>query len=126
MTILTEGKRKAEFLISEGNGYQSRDEVIVTVPANTTYEAGTIVGQITSSEKYVRHAAGASNGSQNEAGVLFPTLVNTTGSAVDYSATIIARAAEVKKTALTYEVGADAAQEIASDAALKALGIIVR
>lgn len=126
MAILTEGARKAEFLVSEANDWRSRDEGIVTVPADTTYEAGTVLGKITASGKFVRHAAGASDGSENEAGILFANLVNDTGSAVDFDATSIARDAEVNGSDLTYEVGADAAQITTSNAALAALGIIVR
>ncbi len=126
MAILTEGARKAQFLISEANGYRSREQGTVTVAGDTTLEAGSILGIVTSSGKYVRHAAGASNGSQNEAGILYENLVNTTGSAVDFTATVVVRDAEVTKTDLTYEAGADAAQETASNAALAALGIATR
>ena len=99
----------------------------MTVPANTTYAAGTILGKITDTDKFVRHAASTvTDGSQNEAGILYETLTNTTGSAVDNEAVSFARDAEVNGSELTYEVGADAAQITASNLALKALGIIVR
>ena len=126
MAILTEGPRKAEFMISEAESYRSRDEVTVTVPANTTYEAGTVMGAITASGNFVRHDAGAANGSQNEAGILFQNLVNDTAAPVDMTSTVIARAAQVKAADLIYEDGADAAQETATNAALSALGIVVR
>lgn len=126
MAILTEGTRKAEFLVSEASDWRSRDEVVVTVPANTTYASGTILGQVTASGKFTRHAAGAANGSESEAGVLFEPLVNATGSAIDYDVTNIARDAEVNGAELTYEDGADAAQVTTSNTALAALGIIVR
>ena len=126
MTILTEGARKAEFLVSEANDWRSRDGITVTVPANTTLAAGTLLGQITATGLFVRHDAGAANGSQSEAGVLYQNLVNDTGSPVDMEATNIARDAEVNGSDLTYEVGADAAQITTSNAALKALGIVVR
>jgi hypothetical protein len=126
MAILTKGKASAAFIVSESNGYRSRDDVTVTVPAATTYAAGTILGKITASGKYVRHAAGATDGSEDEAGVLYETLANTTGSGVDNASVSMARDAEVNGSELTYEVGADAAQITASNLALKALGIIVR
>ena len=126
MAILTKGKASAAFIVSESNGYRSRDDVTVTVPATTTYAAGTILGKITASGKYVRHAAGATDGSEDEAGVLYETLANTTGSGVDNASVSMARDAEVNGSELTYEVGADAAQITASNLALKALGIIVR
>jgi hypothetical protein len=126
MATLTKIQSNASFIVSESNGYRSRDDVTVTVPATTTYAAGTILGKITASGKYVRHAAGATDGSENEAGVLYETLVNTTGSGVDNASVSMARDAEVNGSELTYEVGADAAQITASNLALKALGIIVR
>ena len=126
MATLTKIQSNASFIVSESSGYRSRDDVTVTVPATTTYAAGTILGKITASGKYVRHAAGATDGSEDEAGVLYETLANTTGSGVDNASVSMARDAEVNGSELTYEVGADAAQIILSDAALKALGIIVR
>lgn len=123
MAILTEGARSAEFLISEANGYGSREEVTVTLPEGG-YSSGTILGKITASSKYVLHAAGASNGSEDETGIL---LMSFEGAAAgDVSATIIARNAEVRQADLTYEDGADAAQIATSNAALSALGIAVR
>lgn len=126
MTILTEGPRKAEFMISEAEDYRSRDEVTVTVPANTTFDAGTVLGKLTASGKFVRHNAGLTTGAEDESGILFEGLTNSTGSAVDFTATIVARAAQVKEADLTYEAGADDNQVTASNAALAALGIIVR
>ena len=126
MATLTKGQANASFIVSESNGFRSRDDVTVTVPATTTYAAGTLLGKITASGKYVRHAAGATDGSEDEAGVLYETLVNTTGSGVDNASVSMARDAEVNGSELTYEVGADAAQITASNLALKALGIIVR
>jgi len=126
MDIQVKSQGNASFIVSEANGHRSREAVTVTVPANTTLEAGTVLGKITASSKYVRHAAGAADGSQNEAGALYETLVNATASPVDHTVTAVLRDAEVNGGDLTYEVGADAAQITASDAALAALGIIVR
>ena len=126
MATLTKGQSNASFIVSESNGFRSRDDVTVTVPASTTYAAGTILGKITASGKYVRHAAGATDGPEDEAGILYETLANTTGSGVDNASVSFARDAEVNGSELTYEVGADGAQITASNLALKALGIIVR
>lgn len=126
MAILTEGTRNMEFLVSEANDWRSRDEVTVTVPANTTFAAGTILGKLTASGKFVRHNAGLATGAEDETAVLGFKLVNGTGSAVDYSATVVARDSEVNGSDLTYEAGADGAQITTSNAALAALGIIVR
>jgi hypothetical protein len=126
MATLQKRQATASFIVSESNGFRSRDDVTVTVPADTTLSAGTVLGKITATGKFVRHDVAATNGSQNEAGVLFETIVNTTASGVDYASVNFARDAELNGHELTYEVGADSAQIIASDLALKALGIIVR
>ena len=125
MAIFTKGKATAAFIVSQSNGYQNFDDITVTVPADTTYAGGTILGKITVGN-YVRHDPDATDGSQNEAGVLYETLTNATGSAVDNASTLFIRLSEVAQSELTYEDGADAAQITASNLALKALGIIVR
>ncbi|WP_299663852.1 head decoration protein [uncultured Ruegeria sp.] len=120
MAPTTMGKLAAEFLISEANNNRSRDEVTVDATA-AALEPGTILGKVTASGDFVRHAAGASDGSENEAGILMFGI-----GAVEEERTIVARDAEVSQADLTYEAGADAAQITASNAALAALGIIVR
>lgn len=123
MTILTEGSRKAEFIVSEANDWRSRDQATVTVPA-AGLASGTILGVVTATGVYVRHDAAAVDGSETEAGILFaPFPADAAG---DYPATVIVRDAEVNSAELTYEAGADAAQITASNAALAAIGIIVR
>lgn len=126
MAPVTEGKRTAEFLISEANSYRSRDEVTVTVPASTTIAAGTIMGVITASGKYVAHDESASDGSENPAAILFDNLTNDTGGAVDVSATVVIRDCEVRAASLTHDPAANPAA-IADDLEdLAALGIIAR
>lgn len=120
MTILTEGARTAAFLISEANSYRSRDEETIDATGGAL-DPGTVLGKVTASGKYVRHAAGAADGSENEAGVLYEGI-----GAVEDTRTVIKRDAEVAQSKLTYEVGADASQITASNAALAALGVIVR
>ena len=121
MTTLTMTARDGGFLLSEATGNRSRSVVTVTLPSGGL-TTGTVLGQITSSSKYVRHAAGASDGSEDEAGILLLT-DTATG---DKELTIITRDAEVDGSKLTYEDGADAAQILVTNAALEALGIIVR
>jgi len=127
MTILTEGTRGYAFLVSEANGmYRSRQEVTVTVPANSTIVPGTIVGAITASGKFIAQLAAAIDGSQTPAGLLLVPQTNTTGSAIDVVATVVRRDAEVVKTEITYDPAATGAAILAADVALAALGIIVR
>ena len=121
MTILTEGTRKAEFLVSEANAFRSRDTGTVTVPSGGL-ASGTVLGQITATGKFIRQDTAAVDGSEAHAAVLFEPLTV----AGDIVATIIARDAEVNADDLTYEAGATAGEITAANAALAALGIIVR
>jgi hypothetical protein len=115
MTILTEGKHTGEFILSEGNGTISREEVTVAAAA-AALAAGTVMGKITASGKYVAYNNAASDGSEVAAGILY---TNVPDSAADQKAVIIARQAEVLNSALT---GIDAPGKVD----LAALGIIVR
>lgn len=121
MATLTDGKHSADFIVSEANGYRSRSTGTVTVPAGG-YEAGTILGKITATGKYVRHDSAAVDGSETEAAILYANQPETG----DTDATLIIRDCEVNGSDLIYEDGADAAAITASNTALAALGIIVR
>ena len=71
MTVLTETIHQGEWLVSEGNGKISRDEVTVTVSGATKWLSGTVLGKITASGKYIKYDNGASDGSQAAAGILW-------------------------------------------------------
>lgn len=116
MTTLTEGRHTAEFLKSEANGYRSRDTVVLSSTA-AALAAGTVLGKITASGKFVAYdEAGTDDGRRVAAGVLY---ANVADSAADQNVVAIVRDAEVKEDALT---GIDANGIVD----LKALGIIVR
>ena len=126
MAILTEGVRNASFLVSEANGYRSREVLTVNVPASTTFNAGSILGYDTSAEKYVGPDFSYASGDSENQALLYETLVNDTESAVDYEVTCIVRDAEVVAAHLTYVDGADAAAKLAAQTALKTKGITAR
>lgn len=127
MATLNEPRATAEFLSSEANGYRSRDEGTVTVPANTTIPAGRVMARITATGKYVPHdPAGTDNGTRTAVGVLFEAVTNGTSGAVDHPRTVIVRDAEVVGAHLTYHAAADGAAKATANASLKAAGIVVR
>lgn len=64
MTILTEGKRTAEFIVSEANGYRSREEVTVDATGGAL-SAGAVLGKVTTAG-----AASAADGGNTGDGVL--------------------------------------------------------
>jgi len=101
MTIKTESTHAGEFLLSEGNGNISREEV--TIKSGEVLAVGAVVGKITSTGKYVAYNDGASTGEQVAAGVLYDA-VDATGA--DAKGVIIARLAEVDASLI---VGGDTA-----------------
>lgn len=111
----TEGKHTAEFLMSEGEGSISREQVTLAAAAGAL-AAGTVLGKITASGKYVAYSNSATDGTEVAAGVLYAAAPDL---ATDQPATAIVRYAEVASTALT-------GNDSAGTADLKALGIIVR
>ncbi len=112
---LTEAQRTGAFILSEASGTRSREEVTVAAAA-AALVAGTVMGKITASGKYVAYSNGAADGSEVAAGVLYAGVAD---SAADQKAVILARDAEVSGIRL---IGSDAP----GIADLKAIGIIVR
>lgn len=127
MTTLTNHLRAGAFLVSEGNGHISRDEVTIHggyTGAPTLIKAGTVLGKITSGGKYTPSPASGGDGSQTAVAVLFD---DVDVSAADVLATVISREAEVRASDLLYEATVDTDNEKAAKATqLAAVGIIVR
>jgi len=96
MSTKTELTHAGEFIVSEANGYRSRDQVTVHVPASTKYSPGLVLGKVTSSGKYVGRDEAAGTGEQTAKGLLFNELDNSASlAAVDFIATIVNGDAEV-------------------------------
>ena len=121
MTQLNETRGTANFLVSEANGmYRSRDEGTVAAGATPGLIAGTILGKLTAGGNYVAYDPAAATGAQTIAGILFEAAVGTV------KRTIVTRDCEVNGAHLVYQAGANDAAKATANAALKALGIIVR
>lgn len=114
MTVFTEGRHAGEFIISEGNGWISREGVTIVTGQNLA--AGTVLGKIAVSGKYAAYSNAAVDGTEVAAGILFEAVDATSA---DKPGVMIARHAEVNGDELT---GNDAN----GTADLKALAIIVR
>lgn len=120
MTTITKPRTTAQFIVSEAAGERSRAEGTVDATGGAL-EPGTVLGKLTATGVLVRHAPGASDGSENAVGVLYAPI-----GAVSAQAAYIARDAEIRKSDLVYGDSASEAQITATDAALEALGLIVR
>ena len=116
MTVLTETIHQGEYLISEANGFRSREAVTVTVVGTDPYLSGTLLGKITATGKYIKYLNGAVDGSQAVAAILWNELPGVAG---DAKATVHVRDCEVMGAKLT---GSDANGLVD----MAALGIIVR
>lgn len=124
MTVKTEGKHTGQFLISEAAGTRSRDSVKVTVPANTTYVAGYVLGKLSATGKHVPYDNAGSDGSESAAAILFDDAVNDTDASVDLQRTVINCDAEVRKDDLQWDDEDNDSTAGITD--LLALGIKVR
>lgn len=112
---LNEGKHPVEFLLSEGNGSISREEVTISSTAGAMVP-GTVIGKMANGKYKEYNNANSAGDADAAAGILYRGVPDSTG---DQKAVIICRFAEVKKDELT---GLDTAGE--TD--LKALGVICR
>lgn len=104
MTSLSERQHTGEFLLSEGEGTISRENVTFTAAASTRYQAGHVLAKLTATGKYVPYVNTGSDGGESAAAVLYGTIDNTaSGSPADFAAVVIRRNAEVRKADLQWE-----------------------
>jgi len=99
---VTESHHPAEFILSEANGYRSRE--MVTLAQGQDLEAGTVLGQITASGLYVQHDNAAQDGSEKAVAVLVGHANNPD---TEQRVAIVARDAEVDGAKLIWRPGAD-------------------
>ena len=96
MASYTEPARPLEFLVTEGNGQISRDQIVLVSGAGALI-AGRVLGRITASGKFKAYDNTASDGSEVAAGVL---AYNADATSADAPAVMIGRLAEVKAAGL--------------------------
>lgn len=121
-TVITEGRRTAEFLVSEANGYLSREQVVVS-SGEGALQPGTVLAKLTATGEYVVYDNAGTDGSETAAAILYAAVDATSA---DAKAVIIARDAEVNGRLLVWKTGLLAADKTAATADLKSAGIIVR
>ncbi len=121
MTTLTESAHAGEGIISEANGFRSRDAGIILSGQNLVAMAA--LGRVTASGKFVEHDPAASDGSEDCVAILFDAV---DASAADANGVILARDFEVDGEMITYITGISSGDKADAIASLKAQGIIVR
>ena len=123
MTTLTEGKHAGGFLVWEVLRDFTRETVTIASGAGKL-APGTVLGKITTGGKYTVLTPGASNGSQNAAGILWASV---DASDADAAGVVMLRGpAIVNRHEISLPEGATEAQITAATTALATLGIILR
>ena len=123
MTVYTEGRHAAEFVLSEANGGRSRDNITIVSGAGVV-KAGTVLGKITTGGKYTPSPATGADGSQTGAAI---NLYEVDATSADVAVAAIVRDAEVNKNLLTYEGTVDQpAEKVTKNGELATVGIITR
>lgn len=110
------------FLISEANGFRSREEVTLFRVAAATIKAGTVVGK-RDDGKYQQIDTASSEGNTTAVGIL---LNEVDATAADAKGVLIVRHAEVRDDDLVWPTGFSAGNKTTALAALLALGIVTR
>lgn len=119
MTTLYSTRGTANYIVSEANNLRSREAGTVAAGA-TGLIAGTILGKLTAGGNLVALDTSKTDGSQTVAGILYEAAKGTV------KRTYTARDSEVNGAHLIYPTGANDAAKATINAALVALGIIVR
>ena len=120
-TVFYETNHAAAHLVSEANGYQSREKITIGTGANLP--AGQILGKITASGKYVALNPAASDGSQTAAGALYAP---ADAASADVQGVAHVRNCELHGGEIVWPAGITTPQKTAAIAQLLAAGIILR
>jgi hypothetical protein len=123
MATLTEGKHAGGFLTWEVLRDYTRDTVTIASGAGKL-APGTVLGKITTGGKYTVLTPGATNGSQNAAGILWGPVDATDADAP--GVVLVRGPAIVNRHETTFPEGATEAQITTATTALAALGILLR
>ena len=123
MTVLSETQHAGGFLVWEVLRDFTRETVTLAAGSGKLLP-GTVLGKVTTGGKYTALAPGATNGSQNAAGVLWAA---ADASDADRPAVVIVRGpAILNRSELILPDGITEAQMTSLTTALLALGIVLR
>lgn len=129
MTVMTEGRHPAEFVLSEANGDRSRETVTV-VSGSGVIAPGAVLGKYTSGANSGKYSAAPNAAADPDVGnqtAVAVALYGCDATSADKKIVVIARDAEINGNILSYDASVDdAAKKAAKAAQLAAVGIIVR
>jgi hypothetical protein len=112
-----------DWLISEGNGEQSRGQGVLAADAVNTRLSGTVLGKVTATGQLAPYNPAGADGTQNFEAIL---LLRQEASATTTRVSTIERNAEVNDWKLTYVNALTAPQKATLVAAAAAKGILIR
>lgn len=129
MTTLTEKLHAGGFIVSESNGFRSRQQI--TIAVSQTLVTGQVISAlaVTDGNIWKVLAPGSGDGTQLAAGILFEGVTTgavTTDSIGVKQATALVRDCEVRAADLTWPAGITATQKALAITQLAALHIILR
>lgn len=117
----TQNARNADFVLSLANGTLSLENAILASGHNA--QAGTVLGKVTASGKYVPVAPAAADGSETAAAILYG---HADATSADQACVVVARQAEVKADGLIWPAGITTPQKTAAIGELDAVAILLR
>lgn len=112
----------AHYIVSEANGFRSRDVGIIA-SGSGVLKAGSVLGRLTASGKYVPFDPDGEDGSENAAAILYE---GCDASDDDVRRTLTARDTEVHADVLLWADGVSDNDKTAALAALADFGIVGR
>lgn len=123
--VLTEVTGAGAFIVSEANGNRSRDNVTITVAADTVLKAGTVLGML-ATNKYVPYDNAGSDGSESARAILYSAVVNDGDAPADRDGVVLNGDCEVSEGDLIWDAGVDAAGKAAAAVDLRVHNIKIR
>lgn len=125
---IPQGGGTGSFLVSEANGYRSRESIIVAQGAGKL-PAGTVLARLTAdvgagkAGEFVPYLAGGASGAGAFGAICYEP-IDATAAAVNVTG--IVRDAEIQRAALVFAAGNDAAAQNAAFTGMAALGLALR
>lgn len=117
-TPIVEGNHAGAHIVDEPSKKISRKKIVIL--AGVTLKAGSVLGQITASKKYVEVNPSASNGSQVAAAVLFDNVIDN---GADQEAIAHVRHCAMNKLEVVWKAGMTAGEINTATGQLDALDI---
>ncbi len=121
MAVINEGNRLHDVLAWEQEKHYSRDKI--TIAADQVLAVGEVVGKITASGLYAAFNPGATDGTENAAGIVID---NYDATGADLDGVAIIRDAIFREGGVVWPDGITTPQKDAAIAQLEAIGIIIR